>query len=136
MNQNTILGDFSSRVFFQYKPERNAIYVAPSISVNYGYILHIPSRTLTGNTYTFIYHRKRGCEMFIAPISQRRHFSKAFVSYKKYNKKMQKCIRRIQSEKDIRYTDNTSPIAIKKTQSFSDLGGVSKMMQIFNISSS
>jgi|LauGreSBDMM110SN_4_FD.fasta_scaffold217601_1 hypothetical protein len=132
MSQNSKLGDFSSQLFFEYKPEKNAIYVSPTISPNYGYILPISSHSLTGNTYTFIYHQKRSCEMFIAPISQRRNFSKTFVSYEKYNRKLQKYMRLIRSERNMRYTAS-QPIIIKKTQSCSDLGSIQKMMQIFDI---
>lgn len=133
MNQNTIPDDFSSEIFFKYKPEKNAIYVSPAISSNYGYIFPISNRSLTGNTYTFIYQRKRSCEMFIAPIPQRRNFSKAFVSYEKYNRKLQKYMLRIKSDRDMRY-NAPQPISMKKTQSCSDLGSIRKMMQIFDIS--
>jgi len=120
----------SSHIFFKYKHERNAIYVSPAILDNYGFILPMPcGRPLSGNTYTFIYERKRGCEMFIAPISTRRHFSKTFVSYKKYNKKLNNYIRQIRSEQNMTNISNAGKI--KKTYSLPDLGIMNKLVQIF-----
>jgi hypothetical protein len=157
MNNYTKPGGNTSQLFFTYKQEKNAIYVAPHISANYGYIMPISNRALSGNTYTFIYQRKRGCEIFIAPISQRKQFSKAFVSYKKYNKKLQKYLdkRRTKSYTNIIEIPKQT-IEIKKSHTFSDLriypepelnyieenlenkvrkslGVVNKMMEIFNI---
>jgi len=124
----------SSQLFFKYEPEQTAIYVAPATTDNFGFILPIlANRPLTGNTYTFIYHKKPGCEMFIAPISQRQQFSKAFMSYEKYNEKHTSRrinhIRKVRSEQNIAsgYHSNT----LKKTHS---LGTMSKLMQIFDMS--
>jgi hypothetical protein len=176
MNNYTTAIDISPQLFFTYKEETKAIYVVPYKSANYGYILPIPNQNLSSNSYTFIYNQKRSCEMFIAPISQRKYYSKTFVSYNKYNKKLQNYIRRIRSDKeggvggnadsnpDSRLRSNkesdiqsqmTSPlkfpripanyvprntshsldqsISINQTQSCSDLGSISKMMQIFDV---
>jgi hypothetical protein len=75
--------------------------------------------------------------MFIAPISQRKHFSKTFVSYKKYSKKLQKYLDKRRTKS---YTNMIEipkqHIEIKKSHTFSDLGGLSKIMEIFDISPS
>jgi hypothetical protein len=162
MNNYISLGDLSSQLFFKYKQEKNAIYVVPHISANYGYILPISNRSLTGNTYTFIYQRKPNCELFIAPISHRKHFSKTFVSYKKYSKKLQKYLDKRRTAKisgfqkgAVGYQENSversskefksytnmieipkQHIEIKKSYSYQDLGGLNKIMDIFDISPS
>uniref|UniRef100_A0A6C0HHA4 Uncharacterized protein n=1 Tax=viral metagenome TaxID=1070528 RepID=A0A6C0HHA4_9ZZZZ len=120
----------SSQIFFKYEQERNAIYVSPAISNNYGFILPISiSRPLSGNTSTFIYERKRGCEMFIAPVSRCQDFSKAFVSYNKYNQKLNNHIRQIRSEQNLVSWGHASKL--KKTYSLPDLGVINKLTQIF-----
>jgi hypothetical protein len=132
MNNYISLGDLSSPLFFTYKQEKNAIYVVPHISANYGYILPISNRSLTGNTYTFIYQRKPNCELFIAPISHRKHFSKTFVSYKKYSKKLQKYL---DKRRTASYTNMIEiPKPMTKAFSYQDLGGLNKIMDIFDIS--
>ena len=84
---NTHTNNVDERVFYTYKSEKKAIYVSP-ISANFGYILPISNQIVSSNTSTVIYGRKPNCEMFIAPISLCKQFSKTFVSYKKYDKKL------------------------------------------------
>jgi hypothetical protein len=140
MNNYKNVESSSLQVFFNYNPEQNAIYISPT-SANYGYILPISERALTSNTYTFIYEKKRNYEMFIAPISCRKHFSKAFVSYKKYNKKLKKYLSKKRSKS---YTNiieiPKQTIVLKKSHTYSDfqksLGGLNKIMEIFNITDS
>jgi hypothetical protein len=157
MNNYTNADGNSSQLFFEYKPEKTAIYVVPNISANYGYILPIQNQTLSSNTYTFIYQRKPNCEMFIAPISHRKHFSKTFLSYKKYSKKLKKYLDNKRSNSytnvsqeflRIPSTPNGSheyftniieidkQLTVKKTNTYLDLGGLSKIMDIFDISPS
>jgi hypothetical protein len=129
-------------MFYEYNPKQKAIYVSP-ISANYGYILPISNQILSGNTYTFIYGRKPNCEMFIAPISLCNKFSKTFVSYKKYDKKLKKYSNNKHSRS---YTDITQTkvgeIKIKKSQSYPDLQNqlslsrLNIIMKIFDISPS
>jgi hypothetical protein len=133
----------SQSIFFQSKPEKNAIYVSPNTLPNYGYMLPISEKKLSGNTYTFIYEKKYNCELFIAPVSRRRHFSKTFVSYEKYIRKHNKYMNRRHSEKNIRSTrsmrniscNDPMPILVK-TKSSPNLGVLNKLMEIFDISSS
>lgn len=131
---------YSPSVFFQSKTEKNAIYVCPNEIPNCGYILPISNNSLSGNTYTFIYEKKYNCELFIAPISKRRQFSKTFVSYEKYTRKHKKYINRRHSENNMHkmrniqcngYTNN-----LVKTKSYPNLGVLNKLMEIFNIRSS
>jgi len=137
MNNYTNLESRSFQLFFNYNPEQNAIYIAPT-STNYGYILPISERALTSNTYTFIYAKKQNCEMFITPISYRKRFSKTFVSYKKYNKKLKQYLSKKRSKS---YTNmieiSKHTIVVKKSHTYSDfqksLGGLNKIMEIFNI---
>ena len=136
---NNITNNIHERMFYNYKSEKKAIYVSP-ISANYGYILPIKVQILSGNTYTFIYGRKPNCEMFIAPISLHKRFSKTFVSYTKYEKKLQDYLK---NKRSLSYTNITKipiqMIELTKSQScpdlykLADLGGLSKIMKIFDI---
>jgi len=146
MNNNT--NNVDERVYCTYKSENKAIYVS-HISANFGYILPISNQIVSSNTSTFIYGRKPNYEMFIAPISLCKQFSKTFVSYKKYNKKLKEYSdnKRLQ-----RYTDITEKevreIKIKQSQSYPDLQNqlglgklnklnkLNKIMKIFDISPS
>jgi hypothetical protein len=129
-------------MFYTYKSENKAIYVSP-ISTNFGYIWPISNQIVSSNTSTVIYVRKPNCEMFIAPISLRKQFSKTFVSYKKYDKKLKEYS---DNKRLHRYTDITEKevreIKIKKSQSYPDLqnqlglGKLNKIMKIFDISPS
>ena len=139
---NTHTNNVDERVFYTYKSENKAIYVSP-ISANFGYILPISNQIVSSNTSTVIYGRKPNCEMFIAPISLCKQFSKTFVSYKKYDKKLKEYSdnNRLQ-----RYTDITETkigeIKIKKSQSYPDLQNqlslarLNIIMKIFDISPS
>jgi hypothetical protein len=81
--------------------------------------------------------------MFIAPISLHKQFSKTFVSYTKYEKKLQDYLK---NKRSLSYTNITKipiqMIELKKSQScpdlhkLTDLGGLSQIMKIFDISSS
>jgi hypothetical protein len=118
---NNITNNIHERMFYNYKSEKKAIYVSP-ISANYGYILPIKIKVLSGNTYTFIYGRKPNCEMFIAPISLRKQFSKTFVSYKKYDKKLEEHLRNKRSRSYIDITEIPGElIELKKSRSYQDL---------------
>jgi hypothetical protein len=126
-------------MFYKYNQENKAIYVSP-ISANYGYILPISNQIVSSNTFTVIYGRKPSCEMFIAPISLRKQFSKTFVSYKKYDKKLKEHLRNKRSRSYIDITEiPIQMIELKKSQScpdlykLADLGGLSKIMKIFDI---
>jgi hypothetical protein len=141
MNNNT--NNVHERVFYTYKSENKAIYVSP-ISANFGYILPISNQIISSNTSTFIYGRKPNCEMFIAPISLCKQFSKTFVSYKKYDKKLKEYS---DNKRLHRYTDITEKEVreIKKSQSYPDLQNqlglgklnkLNKIMKIFDISPS
>jgi len=129
----------SQSIFFKSKPEKNAIYVFPNTLPNYGYMLPISEKKLSGNTYTFIYEKKYNCEIFIAPVSRRRHFSKTFVSYSKYIRKHNKYMNRRHSENNMRcarnipYNDSISNLV--KTNSSPNLGVLNKLMEIFDIGS-
>jgi hypothetical protein len=87
--------------------------------------------------------------MFIAPISQRKQFSKTFVSYRKYVKKMKNHLnrRRTMSYTNIIEIPKSKPI--KKSNTYSDFSysydltpsapygspdRFSKMMEIFDMS--
>ena len=130
-----------SQLFFTYKPEKNVLYVSPTISTNYGYILPIPNRCLNGNTYTFIYKQTPSCNMFIAPISRRNQFSKAFLSYKKYNKKLRKYLNSKQtiSHKNIikipkQFNLEKKPHIHGDLDKVNKVNKVNKIMEIFDIS--
>jgi hypothetical protein len=108
-------------MFYKYNQENKAIYVSP-ISANYGYILPIKIQVLSSNTFTVIYGRKPSCEMFIAPISLRKQFSKTFVSYKKYDKKLKEHLRNKRSRSCIDITEIPGEsIGLKKSRSYQDL---------------
>lgn len=154
--------DYGNSVFYslsycyENKPEKNAIYVCP-YAINYGYYLPIPNRVLNGNTYTFIYEKKRGYDLFLSPISKRKHFSKTFISYKKYSRKLKKYINSKKSYKDctmrsIHATphpeyDLTPENMVQQSLGFHNASisnglsnldedvGISKLLQIFDIPS-
>jgi len=140
MNNYTNLESSSLQVFFNYNSKKNAIYVSPTLA-NYGYILPISERALTSNTYTFVYDKKLNYEMFVAPISYRKRFSKTFVSYKKYDKKLNQYLSKKRSKS---YTNIVEipkhTIVLKKSHTCSDfqksLDGLNKILEIFNITDS
>ncbi len=119
MNNNT--NNVHEQVFYTYKSENKAIYVSP-ISANFGYMLPISNQIVSSNTSTVIYVRKPNCEMFIAPISLCKQFSKTFVSYKKYDKKLKEYS---DNKRLYRYTDITENLGkskgLKRSQSYQDL---------------
>jgi hypothetical protein len=119
MNNHT--NNVQERVFYTYKSENKAIYVSPICS-NFGYILPISNQIVSSNTFTFIYRQKPSCEMFIAPISLRKQFSKTFVSYKKYDKKLKEHLRNKRSRSYIDITEIPGEsIGLKKSRSYQDL---------------
>ena len=128
MNNNTSIENQISQMYFDYKPEQNAIYVSPNISDNYGYILPMSCKTLNSNTYTFIYKENPNCKIFIAPISLRKNFSKVFLSHKKYDKKLYKYLK-IKCSKT---NPLERPVLVRKPHVYEELDGQSKIIKKIN----
>jgi hypothetical protein len=75
--------------------------------------------------------------MFIAPISRRKQFSKAFLSYKKYNKKLQKYLKRKRLMRHTNITKKPKQFSLeKKSHIHPDLGELNKIMDVFDIAHS
>lgn len=106
----------------------NAIFICPYVSMNCGYYLRTSSRVLSGNTYNFICEQKPNMEIFIAPFAERHYFSKEFVSYPEYKKKLAIYNKYIQSQHHNAIGHDVQNI--KKNDTYSDLG-LLKLLEIF-----
>lgn len=86
--------------FFSYNKvtEKQGLFINHIANSNYGYYIPVSNKTFSSNTYTFIHKKNKDCNIFIAPISHKKLFTKKFFTYEKYKKKMETRYRRLYYE--------------------------------------